>query len=348
MEGEAPSTFSIVALDPATGDLGVAVASKFLAVGSVVPWVEEGIGAIATQSYANTSYGPKGLALLRGGSTPQEAAKRLLDEDPERDFRQLGIVDSRGRTHAYTGKRCLAWAGSRAGETFTVQGNILVSEKTLDAMAQAFVEAKGELAERLLRALDAGEEAGGDSRGKESAALVVARKNGGYGGFNGRYVDLRVDDHPSPVAELNRLLLLHLGKDPVSRARRLEHEGQQAEARKVLDEALRRNPAWSAIRFDLAALCLRMGDVARAKAEIDLAIASDPLEANNYFRAARVLAEAGRTDEAVEMVRKTLALNTEYVNVFRREIEGGASPFRPLRDRISVLLKEDKLSPSSP
>jgi len=200
------ATFSIVACDLKAGEWGVAVESKFLAVGPVVPWAEANVGAIATQAYANTSYGPRGLAMLKLGFSAQEALKKLIEEDEGRDQRQIGIVDAKGRAAAYTGKACYKWAGHIVGEGYTVQGNILVSRKTVEAMAEAFEATKGPLAKRLLEALRAGQSAGGDRRGQQSAALVVVKDKGGYGGFNDRMIDLRVDDHPQPIEELARLL----------------------------------------------------------------------------------------------------------------------------------------------
>ena len=203
------ATFSIVAYDPENGDLGVAVESKFLAVGAVVPWAKAGVGAVATQSWANTTYGPEGLRLMAEGLSAQETLEKLIEADEGRDRRQAGMVDAYGNAAAYTGKGCFAWAGHIVGEGFACQGNILVSEETVQAMAQAFEESEGELADRLVAALEAGQEAGGDSRGQQSAALLVVREKGGYGGFNDCYVDLRVDDHSTPIEELKRLLELH-------------------------------------------------------------------------------------------------------------------------------------------
>lgn len=200
-----PSTFSIVAADPETGELGVAVASKFLAVGAVVPWARAGAGAVATQSYANTSYGPRGLELMAAGLSAEQALARLLADDPDRALRQVGVVDARGGAATFTGEGCHAWAGGRTGRGYAVQGNILTGPEVVDAMAAAFEQARGTLAERLLAALAAGDAAGGDRRGRQSAALLVVKERGGYGGFNDRYVDLRVDDHPDPVRELQRL-----------------------------------------------------------------------------------------------------------------------------------------------
>ncbi|MCX2728088.1 DUF1028 domain-containing protein [Thermomicrobium sp. 4228-Ro] len=200
-----PSTFSIVAVDLATGELGVAVASKFLAVGAVVPWARAGVGAVATQSYANVSYGPTGLELMAAGYSAGETLARLLADDPERELRQVGIVDARGGTATFTGSACHAWAGGRTGPGYAVQGNILTGPEVVDAMVRAFEMTEGPLAARLLAALAAGDAAGGDRRGKQSAALLVVKERGGYGGYTDRFIDLRVDDHPEPVAELQRL-----------------------------------------------------------------------------------------------------------------------------------------------
>lgn len=200
------STFSIAACDPETGELGVAVQSKFLAVGAFVPFAKAGVGAIATQSLCNTSYGPRGLALLEEGKSVEEVLEILTSSDDQRELRQVGIVDAKGNAANFTGKECFEWAGGRSGPNYTCQGNILVSQDTVDAMAETFEKTEGELARRLVAALEAGQEAGGDSRGRQSAAILVVKPNGGYGGFNDRYMDLRVDDHPTPIKELIRLM----------------------------------------------------------------------------------------------------------------------------------------------
>jgi uncharacterized Ntn-hydrolase superfamily protein len=202
-------TFSIVARDPQAGELGVAVQSKFLAVGAVVPWAKAGVGAIATQSWANTSYGPRGLELLANGLSAQEVVARLIDEDEGRASRQLGIVGVEGQPATFTGDQCYSWAGGHTGNHYTCQGNILVGEETVLAMARTFEQTAGHLCDRLVAALAAGQVAGGDSRGQQSAALLVVRPGGGYGGFNDRFIDLRVDDHPQPIDELQRILQLH-------------------------------------------------------------------------------------------------------------------------------------------
>ncbi len=202
-------TFSIVARDSRAGELGIAVESRFLAVGAVVPWAKAGVGAIATQSWANTSYGPRGLELLAGGFSASVALEQLLADDEGRASRQVGIVGVEGAPVTYTGDECFPWAGGQVGADYACQGNILVSEQTVLAMAQTFEASSGPLSERLLTALAAGQAAGGDSRGQQSAALLVVRLDGGYGGFNDRMIDLRVDDHPQPIQELQRLLQLH-------------------------------------------------------------------------------------------------------------------------------------------
>jgi uncharacterized Ntn-hydrolase superfamily protein len=215
------ATFSIVACDRAAGELGVAVQSKFLAVGAVVPWARAGIGAVATQAWGNPAYGPDGLAFLAAGLSPADALDRLTAADPEAALRQAGIVDAQGRAATYTGSGCTAWAGGRTGPGYAAQGNILVSGDTVDAIAGAFESTRGALAGRLLAALDAGQAAGGDSRGMQSAALLVVREGGGYGGQNDRYIDLRVDDHATPIAELRRLYELHTLYFPPAGAREL-------------------------------------------------------------------------------------------------------------------------------
>ncbi|MGM0779504.1 MAG: DUF1028 domain-containing protein [Bacillota bacterium] len=198
-------TFSIVGYDPKEKEWGIAVQSKFLGVGAVVPFAKAGIGAVATQSYANTSYGPRALQLMEEGKTAEEALDIITKDDPEKELRQVGLLDSMGNPATFTGEGCYHWAGGMTGPHFAAQGNILVDEKTVEAMGQTFISTDGTLAERLLAALNAGQAAGGDSRGQQSAALLVVKEAGGYGGFNDRYIDLRVDDHPEPINELIRI-----------------------------------------------------------------------------------------------------------------------------------------------
>jgi uncharacterized Ntn-hydrolase superfamily protein len=212
------ATYSICACDLAAGQWGVATQSKFLAVGSVVPWAEPQAGAIATQSYANPRYGPEGLALLREGLSAEQIVARLTAADADREVRQLGVVDGEGRAATFTGSGCHAWAGGRTGHAYAAQGNILVSGATVDALAATFEATSGRpLAERLLDCLDAAEAAGGDSRGRQSAALLVVERDGGYAGLSDSLVDLRVDDHEDPLGELRRIRGIHhllFGKTP--------------------------------------------------------------------------------------------------------------------------------------
>jgi uncharacterized Ntn-hydrolase superfamily protein len=203
------ATFSLVARDPDTGDLGVAVASKFLAVGAVVPFAEAGVGAIATQSYANPRYGSQGLALLRQGASPKGVLEAFRRTDPDLEKRQFGLVAATGESLTFTGAECHPWAGGLSGEGFAAQGNLLSGPEVVEAMVEVFLSAQAPFPERLLLALKAGEEAGGDRRGKQSAALLVVGEKKGYGGLWDRYIDLRADDHPEPVEELFRLLSLH-------------------------------------------------------------------------------------------------------------------------------------------
>jgi uncharacterized Ntn-hydrolase superfamily protein len=198
-------TFSIVAADTGSADWGVAVASKFPCVGAVVPWAEAGAGAVATQSWANTAFGPDGLTSMRGGIAADDTLRRLLDADEGKEDRQVGIVDAAGRAATFTGSRCMAWAGGATGQGFAVQGNILTGEQVVTEMSRAFTATAGDLSDRLLAALLAGDAAGGDRRGRQSAALLVVRPGGGYEGRNDRYIDLRVDDHPDAPRELARV-----------------------------------------------------------------------------------------------------------------------------------------------
>ncbi len=242
------ATYSIAACDPEAGQWGVATQSKFLAVGSVVPWAEPGVGAIATQAYANPRYGPDGLALLREGLSAEEVVERLTSGDDGRDHRQVGVVDREGRAATYSGAECLEWAGGRTGNCYAAQGNILVSEATVDAIAKTFEAGSGPLAERLLDCLDAAQAAGGDRRGQQSAALLVVERDGGYAGLSDEVVDIRVDEHPRPLDELRRIYGMHqaiFGKTPPEdwlevdtdlatelreRLAKLGYEGELAEA----------------------------------------------------------------------------------------------------------------------
>jgi uncharacterized Ntn-hydrolase superfamily protein len=204
------ATFSLVAKDPNSHDLGVVVASKFLAVGSVVPWLEAGVGAVATQSYANTSFGVRSLEMLRTGSSLAQIAQTLEQSDPEHQSRQYGVVSASGSSYSFTGSECQAWAGGRSGQNYAAQGNLLTGVNVIDALVETFLSRFDlPFPERLLAALQAADICGGDARGRQSAALYVARERGGYAGFNDRYIDLRSDDHAAPILELQRLLSMH-------------------------------------------------------------------------------------------------------------------------------------------
>ena len=203
------STFSIVARDAKTGELGVAVQSKFVAVGSVVPYARAGVGAIASQAWGNPRYGPIGLELLASGKSATEAVNFMTSSDPFRNSRQLAIIGTDGNASVFTGSECLEWAGGKHGANYAVQGNILTGPEVIQAMGRAFEDTNGTLAERMIASLHAGQKAGGDRRGRQSAALLVVREGWGYGGLTDRFRDLRVDDHPTPIKELERIYYLH-------------------------------------------------------------------------------------------------------------------------------------------
>ena len=218
-------TFSIVACDLDEQAWGVAVASKFPAVGAVVPWAQAGAGAVATQSFANTSFGPRGLALMSTGFSADETLASLLQDDPDRELRQIGLVDTQGRSATFTGEGCFPWAGGVTGPStslrtrsgYAIQGNILRGAKVVPAMEKTFLQTRGSLPARLHAALLAGDRAGGDKRGRQSAAIYVVKPKGGYGGFIDRWIDYRVDDHEDPVLRLGELLEMHelyFGKSP--------------------------------------------------------------------------------------------------------------------------------------
>ena len=229
-------TFSIVACDLDEPAWGVAVASKFPAVGAVVPWVQAESGAVATQSFANTSYGPRGLALMGTGFSAQETLERLLEEDSDRELRQAGLVDAKGDSASFSGGGCFAWAGGVSGKGYAIQGNILANDRVVPVMEEAFLTAQGNLPTRLYEALLAGDRAGGDKRGRQSAAIYVAKPRAGYGGFGDRWLDYRVDDHEDPVSRLGELLEMHelyFGKSPESERVELK-EGALAQMMDIL------------------------------------------------------------------------------------------------------------------
>jgi uncharacterized Ntn-hydrolase superfamily protein len=246
------ATFSIVARDPQTGDYGVAVQSRYFAVGDVVPHAAANVGAVATQARGNLLFGPQGLALLEQGLPADEVIQQLLAADPLRDERQVGIIDADGRAASYTGDKCLSWAGSRIGPNYAVQGNLLAGPQVVDAIATAFEAAPGDFARRLVYALAAGQAAGGDARGRQSAALLVVREKGGYLGLTDRYIHLHVEDHATPIRELARLLRIRQSQRASEQARKLVAQAETgqgkraeliAEARTLILDALDKHPS---------------------------------------------------------------------------------------------------------
>lgn len=272
------ATFSIVAIDPVNGDLGVAVASRYFSVGSVVPWAMAGVGAVATQANVNVGYGPQAIDLLRQGLTAQQVLSRLLAEDtfPGKEGRQVAIVDAKGNIAVYTGPQATAWAGDRQGRTWAAQGNILVGPQVPEAMGKTFESTPGELAEKLYAALKAGDDAGGDSRGRQSASLLVVRKQGGRNINNDRYVYINVDDHAQPLPELRRLLDLNLGYLYAGAADRARQKGDRPGALTAARIAARYAPGDAYIRRTLGILEYLGGDKEAALRELRAARAADP------------------------------------------------------------------------
>lgn len=260
------ATFSIVAVDPATGEIGCAVQSKYFAVGAVVPWARAGIGAVATQAAGVAAFGPHVLDLLEEGLAADEALEQTLAADPDRETRQLGVVAADGRSASFTGRSCLHWAGGRHGPGYAVQGNILAAEGVVAEMERAFLAAGGSLAERLVTALEAGQAAGGDVRGQQSAAVIVERPGAGAESREGidRVCDLRVDDHPRPIAELRRLVGIHLVWDALRRATAFHAPGRYAEGAALLAAAHRRHGDDAALLYDLACFECLAGELASA------------------------------------------------------------------------------------
>lgn len=276
-----PSTFSIVAADPEAGEVGIAVASRFFAVGSVVPWARAGVGAVATQSNANTTFGPRGLELMERGATPREALDVMLRSDAGRDGRQVGAVSADGGSATHSGARCTAWAGGHSGPGYAIQGNILAGEAVVNAMERRFLETRGQpLAQRLLEALSAGDAAGGDSRGRQSAAILVVRDRGGYNGFTDRAIDVRVDDHADPLGEIARLTGLALVNDAWNRGWTAFTEKRYPEAlqwqRRTVELAEAAPSLLPEVLYDLAVIQLANGSPEEALATAKRAIAGNP------------------------------------------------------------------------
>ena len=271
------NTFSIVAFDPATGDCGVTVASKYFSVGAVVPWGEAGTGCVATQANVNVGYGPRGLALLRQGLTAKQVIDKLLEEDtfPGKDGRQVAVIDAKGHVAAYTGPNAPDWAGDRHGKTWSAQGNILVGPQVPEAMGKAFESTEGDLAEKLYAALKAGDDAGGDKRGKQSASMLVVGKGRGRNINNDRLIYINVDDSPAPIPELRRLLDMNLGYLYQQWSGELRTAGKRKEARDAAAKAAKYMPSANS-QFSLGLMDFDLGDKAAAAAELRKAIQMDP------------------------------------------------------------------------
>lgn len=272
----AVTTFSIVGRDSVTGELGIAVASRFFAVGSVVPWARAGVGAVATQSYANTTFGWRGLELLDKGADPDQVMKILLQNDTDPNRRQFGIVSSSGKSVTYTGTGCALWAGGRSGPNYACQGNILAGESVVVAMEKAWLATKGTLADRLYAALMAGEKAGGDSRGKQSAAILVVKPNAGYGGYTDRAIDIRVDDHAEPFVEIGRLLNYAQMNYAWNEAWTAFTQKQYKNALPLMERAATLAPDNGEVLYDLAVIRLAAGDKQSALDALQKAVSVNP------------------------------------------------------------------------
>jgi uncharacterized Ntn-hydrolase superfamily protein len=270
------ATFSIVARDSASGELGVAVASRFFAVGTVVPWAKADVGAVATQSFANTSFGWHGLELLEKGALASQAGQILLQNDNDPQKRQFGIVSADGSSFTHTGDKCVPWAGGRAGNNYAVQGNILTSEDVVIAMENAFLETKGSLADRIYAALIAGDAKGGDSRGKQSAALLVVKAGAGYGGYTDRAIDIRVDDHAEPFKELGRLLDYAQMNYSWNEGWTLFRQNQAQKALPHMERTAKLAPANPEVMYDLAVIRLAAGKISDALKALKKAIELNP------------------------------------------------------------------------
>lgn len=332
-----PSTFSIVAWDSLTDELGVAVESKYFSVGLVVPWARAGVGAVATQANVNTSLGPKALAMLEGGMSPDEVMRALAAADTAWDARQFALVDARGRAATWTGPRCSSWAGGERGVHFACQGNILAGPAVVAKMAEAFRNSKEELPGRLIAALEAGQAAGGDRRGQQSAALIVVRPSETHPEFRDKYVDLQVEDHKTPIAELRRLWRIHQGFHGtgahLAMAAEYESQGRPDRARferervhQTLVEVLARNDRDASLLNGLAWSCAVNGmDLADALRAAERASALEPKSGDILDTLAEVHFRMGHAAKALEIERRALAMNPKdpYLKGQIERFEGG-------------------------
>jgi uncharacterized Ntn-hydrolase superfamily protein len=321
--GRARATFSIVAYDSVTQELGVAVQSRAFSVGMAVPWAEARVGAIATQASTNESLGPLGLAMLRKGMTAPEALRALLAADSGSAHRQVGIVDAKARSAAHTGAKCSAWAGQRTGPGYSIQGNILAGEAVVEGMERAYLATPGELAERLLAALDAAQAAGGDKRGMQSAALLVVRPSDEYPEYNTRYVDLRVEDNRDPIRELHRVYGILEAQDLAEAhlrfAAQYERTGEKGLARverervgEALKRALARGDNDASNLNGLAWVCAT-NDIflPEALAAAERAVALEPGESGILDTLAEVHFRSGNAAKAVEIEAKAIAISPD-------------------------------------
>jgi uncharacterized Ntn-hydrolase superfamily protein len=305
------ATYSIVARDPATGELGVAVQSHWFSVGAIVPWAQSGVGAVATQSFVEPSYGFKGLELMQQKIAARDALTKLVAADKENTVRQVAFVDALGRAAAYTGAKCIPGAGHHIGQGYTTQANLMLTDDVPDAMAKAFEAAKGPLAERMLAALDAGQAAGGDIRGRQSAAILVVRDKPSDKPWTDRLVDLRVDDNPQPLAEMRRLLVLH-------RAYECMNRGDEAVALKKMSEALK--------------------EYSKAQAMV-------PDNDEFVFWTAVTLVSNARMPEALPLFSKAFRMNPSWMLLIPRLVAVGQLPDRPgLADAILAVAPKADLT----
>ena len=335
--GTARATFSIVARDPATGELGIAVQSRAFSVGGGVPWAEAGVGAIATQASTNESFGPNGLELLRAGLDAGATLDSLLAGDEGRADRQVGIVDAHGRAAAHTGETTLEWSGHHTEPNLSVQGNILAGKGVVDGMVRAFHATPGELAERLIAALHAGQAAGGDTRGMQSAALLIVRPSDRYPEYRTRYVDLRVEDHPTPIDELERVFRIHQASDLLRAHLRYADlyreagdqdavEREIARIGEVLRATLKNQDAEAGTLNALAWYCATADAYLEESLEAATrAVALAPEEAGILDTLAEVQFRLGRTEEAIATIDRALALSPDdaYLQSQRERFEAG-------------------------
>ncbi|UCE40859.1 MAG: DUF1028 domain-containing protein [Candidatus Aminicenantes bacterium] len=298
------STYSIVAYDRETGQLGVAVQSHWFSVGPIVPWVESGIGAIATQSFVEVSYGPLGLELLRAGKSPEETLSALLKADKNRDVRQVAMVDTTGRVAAHTGSNCIPEAGHYTGDGFTCQANLMLKNTVWDAMAKAFLETKGELADRLIAALESAEVEGGDIRGKQSAALIVVKGESSGVRWKDRLFDLRIEDHPAPVKELKRLLLLNKAYNHMNLGDEYLAEEKIEEAMKAYTKAMAMYPDNAEMIFWPAVTLAASGNVEKSLPLFKKVFAMD----KNWAILLPRLSKVGQLPEDKALIQKILSV----------------------------------------